>query len=109
MRSRGSGHYTKPFSTHGSSARGVVKGWRLDFAGFAKLLQVQYLHCLLPAEDGGENVFSDAIQACRVLRERFPEHYQTLSTIKVQYEDIINDNDPKRHPAFLISSKTVIK
>ena len=76
---------------------------------FAKIVQIQYLHCLIPAEDGGENVFSDVIKACRVLRERFPEHYRTLSTVQVEYEDLINDDGSERYPAFMMGGRTVIK
>ena len=76
---------------------------------FVKIMQIQYLHCLVPAEDGGENVFSDAIKACRVLRERFSEHYRTLSTVQVEYEDLIKDDGSERYPAFMTRGRTVNK
>lgn len=58
--------------------------------------QIQLLHCLKQSPDGGENVLVDALHASRILREENPEHYQTLTTVKVLHEDINSHPDEKQ-------------
>lgn len=52
-------------------------------------LDIQYLHCMAQADEGGESVMSDGLKAAQILRQRYPEHYNTLTTVCIEYEDVI--------------------
>lgn len=46
---------------------------------------IQLLHCLENSVDGGESVLVDGFKAASLLREKSPQHFNTLSTIWINY------------------------
>ena len=53
------------------------------------------------SDQGGESVMSDGLKAAGILKQRYPQHYHTLTTVCIEYEDIIahNTHDKKYYLA----------
>ena len=54
--------------------------------------QMEMLHCIKQVQsEGGENQVADGFYAAKVLKEKYPEHYKTLTTVPVDFSDIGED------------------
>lgn len=53
--------------------------------------QVQFLHCLQQAEQGGESEVVDGFHMAELLRREDPEAFNTLSSLYIDYTDIGSD------------------
>ena len=53
---------------------------------------MQMLHCIKQVQsEGGENQMTDGFYVAKVLKEKYPEHFKTLTTVPVDFFDIGED------------------
>lgn len=51
-------------------------------------LQTTWLHCINQHEGkGGDNTISDGAKAVSILKEKYPNHFQTLVNTPVYFQD----------------------
>ncbi|EPZ31452.1 Clavaminate synthase-like protein [Rozella allomycis CSF55] len=61
-------------------------GLHMDLMYFETPPGVQFLHCLSNSVEGGESIFLDSFKAVSILRKKFPEHFNTLQSIPINFE-----------------------
>uniref|UniRef100_A0A1B6F0H0 Gamma-butyrobetaine dioxygenase n=1 Tax=Cuerna arida TaxID=1464854 RepID=A0A1B6F0H0_9HEMI len=62
---------------------------------------VNMLHCVTQGEgEGGESQLADGLAVCDWLREYHPHHYWILSTVPVEWEDIVIEDDKEYHSIY---------
>lgn len=65
--------------------------------------QVQFLHCLQQAQQGGESEVVDGFHMAELLRREDPEAFNTLSSLYIDYTDTGSD-----YCDFIVQSKNRI-
>ena len=50
--------------------------------------QVQMLHCIKQAGEGGDNIFADGFQVARDMRRDRPDSFNLLANTPVQFIDV---------------------
>lgn len=59
------------------------------------------LHCILQGnEGGGESQLSDGLSVCHWLRDNHPQHYWILTTVPVEWEDIVQEDGKDYHSIY---------
>lgn len=53
--------------------------------------QVQVLHCIMQAAEGGESVMVDGFHVAQQLRKEDPEAFRTLASLRIDFTDIGTD------------------
>uniref|UniRef100_A0AC35UBM7 Trimethyllysine dioxygenase, mitochondrial n=1 Tax=Rhabditophanes sp. KR3021 TaxID=114890 RepID=A0AC35UBM7_9BILA len=54
-----------------------------DGTYFAQTPGIQVLHCLRPADEGGENVLVDGIGSAEILKKTYPQYFECLTKMKI--------------------------
>ena len=62
---------------------------------------LQLLHCLVSAEKGGITALTDGFYAAQLLQQRFPQHYQLLTSTPITYQ-FKNDDTHLEHTGYII-------
>jgi gamma-butyrobetaine dioxygenase len=59
---------------------------------------VNLLHCLVQSKShGGKNLITDGFYVAELMRRDFPEHFETLSTVCVNWCDLGNEMGKRYH------------
>lgn len=58
---------------------------------FRVSLQVQVLHCIKQASEGGESMMVDGFHVAQQLQKEDPEAYKTLTSLRIDFTDIGTD------------------
>ncbi|GAB0088837.1 hypothetical protein DMENIID0001_033010 [Sergentomyia squamirostris] len=72
---------------------------------------VNLLHCLEQSQSsGGQNLLTDGLSICNMMRQKYSEHYKILKTIPVDWTDIGSENGVKFHkiyraPMFVVDER----
>ncbi|XP_054261773.1 gamma-butyrobetaine dioxygenase-like [Macrosteles quadrilineatus] len=62
---------------------------------------VNMLHCIVQAAGfGGQSILADGLEACDWLRETHPQHYWILTTVNVDWEDIVEEDGRRFHTIY---------
>ena len=62
---------------------------------------------MIQSDTGGENLVCDSLKAALLMRERYPEHYKTMTEVPILFEDIIQFGTADR-AAYMADSEPVI-
>lgn len=65
-------------NAHNIAYTSVNLGLHQDLPYFESVPPVQMLHCMVASKDGGESVFADSYLAAERLKQKSPEHFETL-------------------------------
>jgi alpha-ketoglutarate-dependent taurine dioxygenase len=60
-------------------------GLHMDLMYFESPPGLQLLHCLKCTVKGGDSIFADSYRAVEILREQYPEHFETLCRVPVTF------------------------
>lgn len=61
----------------------VELGLHTDNTYFTEPAGLQFFHNLTPGVQGGNSVFLDGFNAAEILKEKHPEHYEALTTLRI--------------------------
>lgn len=59
--------------------------------------QVQMLHCIKQAGEGGDNIFADGFQVAHDMRRDGPDSFNLLANTPVQFTDVVTDEGREYH------------
>ncbi|KAK7203332.1 hypothetical protein BZA70DRAFT_283437 [Myxozyma melibiosi] len=84
--------FTSDLSKADTAYTDLPLGLHTDGTYFTDPPGLQLLHCLSHDGNGGESILADGFRAARILREESPEHYKTLSRVRVPAHSAGNED-----------------
>lgn len=84
-----------------------------DFPSLSSSPQLQMLHMIESAIEGGENLFVDGFNVANIIRNKYPSEYRLLTTVPVEYieegYDHISYDCMARHPIIRLATSSATK
>ncbi|KAK9374651.1 uncharacterized protein V1513DRAFT_445559 [Lipomyces chichibuensis] len=84
--------FTSDLAANDTAYTDLALGLHTDGTYFTEPPGLQILHLLHHNGSGGESVLADGFKAARILREEAPEHYKTLSRIRIPAHSAGNED-----------------